>query len=237
MCLSGSCFVPRLVSQCLCPRGCVWITVSQCLCFSFCVLCVVCWGLAFGGSGALMGIMIGLADRAPVPEPIIWRNRCSCQNTTTTWCTTDIWKFSCIGLRCGARGQWGWHDKCCCHLTVPLSPLSRTESITVRQKENLYLWQSMQSIQGLQSVQGMQSTQRIHTKYTIDKYICKVYKNTCKACKVGKDHGSQISQITDWADHRRGKKSMNKKSKQNYEKKNWFIKVDPPLYNTGMLYL
>ena len=47
----------------LCPSGCVWTFVSQSLCLGVCVFCLVCWG-ALGGSGALMGIMIGLADRA-----------------------------------------------------------------------------------------------------------------------------------------------------------------------------
>ena len=76
----------------------VAIVVLVCLCaFVFVLLCVhVCFpvcGVSSTGTGvlavlvlagwSLMGIIIGLADRAHAPEPIIWRNLCRCQNTNT----------------------------------------------------------------------------------------------------------------------------------------------------------
>ena len=62
--------------------------------FAFVRVCFpVCGVLSTGTGGvlavlvlvgwSLMGIIIGLADRAHAPEPIIWGNLCRCQNTTT----------------------------------------------------------------------------------------------------------------------------------------------------------
>ena len=67
--------------------------MSQWLSSSF--LYVVCLG-ALGGARALIGIMIGLADRAHVPEPIIWRNRCSVVKTQRPDLESELQKHSCM---------------------------------------------------------------------------------------------------------------------------------------------
>ena len=71
----------------------VAIVLLVCLC-DLCVhVCFPVYGVSSTGTGvlavlvlagwSLMGIIIGLADRAHAPEPIIWRNLCRCQNTNT----------------------------------------------------------------------------------------------------------------------------------------------------------
>ena len=70
----------------------------------------MCLG-ALGGARALIGIMIGLADRAHVPEPIIWRNRCSVVKTQRPDLEAELQKHSCMvmirDMACSQDGGGG----------------------------------------------------------------------------------------------------------------------------------